>query len=79
MTTIRAMKIKKILKASTNDLVTFTGENDEEAFVLSTNERCFVHIYHLIAVVSEVLKRHENYIQLPKSSNSASDHVATQP
>ena len=65
MTTIRAVKIKKILKASTNDLVTFTGENDEEPVVLPTNERCFVHIHHLIVVVSEVLKRHENCIQRP--------------
>ena len=65
MTIVIAVKIKKILKASPYDLVTFTGENDEEPFVLPTNERCFAHIHHLIVVVSEVLKRHENYIQRP--------------
>ena len=34
---------------SINGMVTFTGENDEELFVLSTQEKCFAHTLSLIA------------------------------
>ena len=33
---------------SINGMVTFTGENDEELFVLPTQERCFAHTLSLI-------------------------------
>ena len=34
---------------SINGMVMFTGENDEELFVLSTQEKCFAHTLSLIA------------------------------
>ena len=59
---------------SINGMVTFTGENDEELFVLPTQERCFAHTLSLIAT-TDIKKT--SYSPLHKKNFMSSFEKAT--